>query len=109
MILICIEYVLEKKSSLSHHIMKEKKIKKEYTHLFSPTTPSHTTKEEFLGKQKKPQPSYLEKQPLGIVPIPPKKSPLQIPPKKLLWKGVELPCPPLLTQKKPFWKRKIKF
>jgi len=35
---------LEKKSSLSQHITKEKKTKKLYTHPLFPTTPSHTTK-----------------------------------------------------------------
>jgi len=53
MILIWIKYFLENKSSLSHHIMKEKRRKKEYTHPLSPTTPSHTTKKKFLEKQKK--------------------------------------------------------
>jgi len=33
--------------------MKEKKIKKEYTHFFSPTTPSYTTKEIIPWKTKK--------------------------------------------------------
>jgi len=41
---IFVKYFLEKKSSLSHHITKEKKTKKKYTHPLSPATPSHTTK-----------------------------------------------------------------
>ncbi len=57
MILICINYILEKKSSLSHHIMKEKKNKYIYPP-FSPTPPSHTTKEIIPWKTKK-TPTFL--------------------------------------------------
>jgi hypothetical protein len=59
----------------------------------------------FFGKQKKPQPSYLEKQPNFSLPCHPKTQPLVIvsipkskitspnPTPKLLWKKVKLSCP----------------
>jgi hypothetical protein len=52
--------------------MKEKKKEKQNS------TPSHTTKEIFFEKQKKPQPSYLEKQPNFCLPCHPKTQPLII-------------------------------
>jgi hypothetical protein len=51
--------------------MKEKRRKKN-------STPSHTTKEIYFGKQKKPQPSYLEKKPNFSFPCHPKTQPLKI-------------------------------
>jgi hypothetical protein len=51
MTLIYLKYFLENMSSLSHHIMEEKRRKKN-------STPSHTTKEIFFGKQKK-NPTFL--------------------------------------------------
>ncbi len=42
------------------------------------STPSHTTKEMFFEKQKKPQASYLEKQPNFSLPCHPKTQPLII-------------------------------
>jgi hypothetical protein len=69
MTLICLKYFLENISSLSHHIMKEKGEKQN-------STPSHTTKEMFFGKQKKPQPSYLEKTTKLLLPMPPKNTTL---------------------------------
>ncbi len=47
-----------------------------------------------------------KKQPFGLVPIPKKFHLSQSLKKNLLWKGVELHHSPLLTQKKPLWKRK---
>jgi len=43
-----------------------------------------------------------KKQPFGLVSIPKTIHPSQSLENNLLWKGVELPHPPLLTQEKPF-------
>jgi hypothetical protein len=51
MTLICLKYFFENISSLSQHIMKEKRRKKK-------STPLHTTKEIFFGKQKE-TPTFL--------------------------------------------------
>jgi len=55
------------------------------------TSPSHATQETDLW----------------VSPHPKNNSPLPIPYKNLLWKGVGLPHPPFLTQKKPKKKEKI--
>jgi hypothetical protein len=83
--------------------------RKTNTHLFSPNTPSHTTKRIIPWKIKKFPPSYLENNQtspshatqettLSVSPHPKKIHLSQSLKKNLLWKGVELPHPPLLTQ-----------
>jgi len=50
-----------------------------------------------------------KKQTFGLVPIPKVIHLSQSFKKTLLWKGVELPHPPLLTKKNPFGKKKKSF
>jgi hypothetical protein len=113
-ILIFIKYFLEKEYSLSHHITKDKNIKRKYSHHLSLTTPSHTTKKLIPWKIEKIPPSYFEKQPnfslpchpkknLWVSPHPKKHSPLLIPP---LERGEITPSSPLHQKKNPFGKEK---
>jgi hypothetical protein len=75
--LIFVKYFLEKKSSLSHHITKKnKKNKEKYTHLLSPTTPSHPMKKKIPWIFFKIPPSYFEKQPNFSLPCHPRNKPL---------------------------------
>jgi len=74
-ILIFIKYFLEKKTSLSHHITKKIKMKKNNTHPLSPNTPSHTTKRIIPQKIKKIPPSCFEKQPNFSLPCHPRNNP----------------------------------
>jgi hypothetical protein len=68
---ICLKYFLENISSLNHHIMKKKE--KEKIH----TIPHHQ-RNVFWKTKKKPQPSYLGKQPNFSLPCHPKTQPLII-------------------------------
>jgi hypothetical protein len=65
---------------LNHHIAKEKRQEKKHTHPFFLNTPSHTTKRIIPWKIKKIPPSYLEKQPKLLLPMPPKKQPFGLVP-----------------------------
>ncbi len=114
--LIFIKYLFEKKYLLKNKIKKKKK-KKKNLFAFSKHPIPHHQKNNSLEVFKNPtfmpskQPNFsLRCHPrnnlLGLVPIPKKNHLSQSLKKSLLWKGVELPHPPLLTQKKPFWKRK---
>jgi len=78
MILICIKYFVENKSSVSHHIMKEKR--KKNTHPLSPTTPSHTTKNQIPWKIKKNSTLLPTKTTKLLLPMPLKNQPLEIVP-----------------------------
>ncbi len=96
---------------------KRKKDKKTNTHPLSPTTPSHTTtklipwifKKKFTFLLWETTKLFLpispKKQTFGLVPIPKKIHLSQSLKKK---PPLNLPHPPLLTQKKPFWKKRIK-
>jgi hypothetical protein len=69
--LICLKYFIENISSLSHHITKEKRRKNKFHPI-----PHH--QKNIFWKTKKPQPSYLEKQPNFSLPCHPKTQPLVI-------------------------------
>ncbi len=92
------------------------KRKKKYQPLFSNHAIPHHQKKNSLKfflksclptlRNNQTSPSHAtQEQTFGFVPIQ-KKSSLPIHKKNLLWKGMKLPHPPLLTQKKPFWKGK---
>ncbi len=118
-ILIFIKYFLEKKSSLSHHITKEKRTKGKKTHSLPPNTPSHTTKRiipwKFIKthllalKNNQTSPSYATQETtLRVNPHPKKDSPIPIPWKKPpLERGGINPSSPSSPKKNPFEKEKI--
>ncbi len=117
-ILIFIKYFLDKKIFIKSPYHKRKKCQKTNTHPLSPNTPSHTAKRIIPWKIKKISHSCLGKQPNFSLPCHPRNNPLGLSPSQtkftypnplkwnLFWKGVELPHPILLIEKKPFWKRK---
>jgi hypothetical protein len=119
-ILIFIKYFLEKKSSLSHHITKEKKTKKKHTHPLPPHTLPHITKRIIPWKikkshlhasKKKTKPLLLmppKKQPFGLVPIP-KKFSYPNPLKETPFERGGITSSSPLHPKKPLLKKRKKF
>jgi hypothetical protein len=92
---------------------KKKNQKKQIPIHFFQTPHPTPPKELFVGKLKK-DPIFLfqkttklflpmppKNQPFGLIPIPKKIHLSQSLKRNLIWKGVELPHPPFLTQKKP--------
>jgi hypothetical protein len=108
-----------RKKSLNHHIIKGIIIIIIHPPPFRNHPIQHHQKNNFLKFLKNPiflhwettkllPPMPPKKQTFGLVTIRKKITFLNPLRKTSFWKGVELPHLPLLTQKKPFWKRKRK-
>jgi hypothetical protein len=109
-----IKYFLKKKSSLNHHITKQKRPKKENPTPFlqqpHPTPPKLKISHLPNLKNNQTSPSHATQETnLWVSPNPKRIQLFQSLKKNFFWKGVELPHPPLLTQKNTFLKNKIKF